>query len=216
MEIVLANSELFFQGWLGTLKICGAAVIGTFPLGLVLAAARVSPVPLFQKISAGYLFIVLNCPLPVVLFFIAFGLPQIGINGSYFVFGVSGLVIYTAAFACEAIRSGINSVGVGQAEAARSLGLGLPEILARVIMPQALRSSISPITNVLVQMIKNSAIVGAFGVGGDLFKVADSLVAGQGMPAIPILAGVILGYLITIMPVAALMGVLERKVAVVR
>lgn len=216
MEIIVANFELFFQGWLGTLKICGAAVLGSLALGLALAAARVSPVPALQKFAGSYLFVILNCPLAVVLFFIAFGLPQIGINGSYYVFGVAGLVLYTAAFVCEALRSGINSVGVGQAEAARSLGLGTMEILGRVIMPQAVRSSIPPMTNVLVQMIKNSAIVGAFGVGGDLFKVADSLVAGQGLPAIPILGGVVAGYLITIIPVSALMGTLERKVAVVR
>jgi glutamate transport system permease protein len=216
METVIQNLDLFFQGWLGTLKICGAAVIGALVLGVLLAAARVSPVPVLQRFAAGYLFIVLNCPLAVVLFFIAFGLPQIGINGSYFAFGICGLILYTAAFVCEALRGGINSVGVGQAEAARSLGLGIPGILRRVILPQALRSSLPPMTNVLVQMIKNSAIVGAFGVGGDLFKVADSLVAGQGLPAIPILAGVIVGYMVTIMPVAALMGALERKVAVVR
>lgn len=216
MDSVYANLDLFFSGWLGTLEICLAAVIGSLVLGTALAAARVSPVPVLQKFVTGYLFVVLNCPLAVVLFFIAFGLPQIGINGSYFAFGVSGLILYTAAFVCEALRGGINSINVGQAEAARSLGLSVGGVLARVILPQALRSSVPPMTNVMVQMIKNSAIVGAFGVGGDLFKVADSLVAGQGLPAIPILAGVIAGYLLTILPIAALMGALERKVSVAR
>ncbi|TFD02985.1 MULTISPECIES: amino acid ABC transporter permease [unclassified Cryobacterium] len=216
MSAIFDNFDYFLSGWLGTLQICAIAVVGALSLGILIAAARVSPVPVLEKLARSYLVIFLNCPFALVLFFIAFGLPEIGLNGSYFTFGVAGLTLYTGAFMAEAIRSGINSVSVGQAEAARSLGMGPRDSLTFVIIPQALRSSVPPMTNVIAQMIKGSAIVGAFGVGGDLFKVADDLIAARGLPAIPILLGVIAGYLLMIMPVSALLGALERKVAIAR
>ncbi len=106
----------------------------------------------------------------MVLFFCAFGLPEIGINRSFWFFGVTGLVLYTSAFVCEAVRSGINSVSPGQAEAARAIGLTFTQSLGQVVLPQALRTVVPPLGSVIIAMFKNSAVVGAFGVGGDLFS----------------------------------------------
>jgi glutamate transport system permease protein len=177
---------------------------------------RVSPIPILQRLGAGWVNVFRNCPLTVVLFFMAFGLPEIGIRGSYFWFGVMGLTFYTSAFMCEAIRAGINSVPVGQAEAARSVGMSFGPSIVLVILPQALRSTVPPLANALVAMIKNSAIVGAFGVGGDLFSVADVLTASKGVAALPVLTGVVIGYLIIILPVGLILGQVERKVAISR
>src|SRR5690554_3769003 len=116
MDVILEHLPLFGEGLLGTLYICAASALGSLVLGCVLAAFRVSPVPILQRLGAGWVTVFRNCPLSVVLFFMAFGLPEIGINGSYFWFGVLGLTLYTAAFMCEAVRAGINSVSVGQAE----------------------------------------------------------------------------------------------------
>lgn len=151
-----------------------------------------------------------------MLFFCAFGLPEVGINGQYFWFGVTGLVLYTSAFVCEAVRSGINSVSAGQAEAARAVGLNFGQSLSYVIMPQAVRSVVPPLGSVIIAMIKNSAIVGAFGVGGDLFAVGQQLSSAQGKAALPVLTGVALGYLVITIPGGLLLGWLERKVAIAR
>ena len=89
-------------------------------------------------------------------------------------------MLYSAAFVCEAVRSGINAVPTGQAEAARSLGLTFRQSLTTVVLPQALRTVVAPLGGVLISMCKNSAVVGAFGVGRDLFSVSATLTSAQG------------------------------------
>src|SRR5690349_10564119 len=191
-------------------------MVGALVIGTAVAAARVSPVAPLRGFGSAYVTLIRNCPLTVVLFFIAFGLPEIGINGSYYTFGVAALAIYTGAFVCEAVRSGINSVPAGQAEAARAVGLTFTQSLSSVILPQALRTVVPPLASVLIAMIKNSAIVGAFGVGGDLFAVSDTLTSARGEAALPVLIGVVIGYLILTIPAGLLFGALERKVAIAR
>jgi len=147
---------------------------------------------------------------------LAFGLPEIAINAPFFWFGVTGLALYTSAFVCEALRSGINSVPTGQAEAARAIGLTFGQTLGTVVLPQAFRTVVPPLGNVFIAMIKNSAIVGAVGVGGDLYSVGVQLTGSLGEAAIPVLTGVALGYLVLTIPAGLLLGYLERKVAIAR
>ncbi|GAA3990670.1 amino acid ABC transporter permease [Streptomyces sp. NBC_01352] len=216
MNVIVDNAGLFWSGWLKTIEICIYAAIGSLVLGMAVAVARVSPVPLLQRLGALWVQCVRNCPLTVVLFFMAFGLPEVGLHGSYFWFGVAGLTCYTSGFVCEAVRSGINAVPAGQVEAARAIGLTFGAGLRLVVMPQALRSMVPPLGNALIAMIKNSAIVGAFGVGGELFSVADTLTSSRGLPALPTLTGVVAGYLLLILPFGFLLSRLERKVAIAR
>ena len=152
----------------------------------------------------------------MVLFFLAFGLPEIGINQSYYFFGVTALVLYTSAFVCEALRSGINAVPAGQAEAARAIGLTFGQNLREVILPQAFRTAIPPLGSVLIAMFKNSAVVGAFGVGRDLFSVGKNLSSAQGYDALPVLTGVAIGYLCITIPAGLILAGIERKVAIAR
>jgi glutamate transport system permease protein len=216
VNVIFDNFSLYAHGLLTTLKICAYAAVGALVLGTVMAAFRVSPVPPLRWVGTSWVNVFRNCPLTVVLFFCAFGLPEIGINGQYFWFSVLGLVLYTSAFVCEAVRSGINSVPAGQAEAARAVGLTFTQSLASVILPQALRTVVPPLASVIIAMIKNSAIVGAFGVGGDLFAVGDTLTSARGEAALPVLIGVVIGYLILTIPAGLGLGVLERKVAIAR
>ncbi len=132
MSVITNNFDLFFQGFLKTLGICIICLFGSLALGTVIAGFRVSPVAPLRGVGTLYVNVVRNCPLTVVLFLIAFGLPEIGINQSYYVFfGCASLIIYTAAFVCEALRSGINAIPAGQAEAARAIGLTFSQNLAR-------------------------------------------------------------------------------------
>jgi glutamate transport system permease protein len=216
VDVIVNNFHLFAEGWVRTVQICFFALLGALPLGTLLAAARVSPIPSLRWLSSTWVTLLMSCPLTVVLFFMAFGLPEIGIKASYFWFGTIGLALYSASFICEAVRSGINAVPTGQAEAARSLGLAFLPSLRLVILPQALRSSLPPMTNAIIYLIKNSAIVGAFGVGHDLFAVADTLTAARGLAALPVLAGVIAGYLLLVLPVGRILSMIETKVAILR
>ncbi|WP_436495794.1 amino acid ABC transporter permease [Actinokineospora sp. HUAS TT18] len=216
MNVIFDNFALYRDGFLKTLLICAYAMVGSLVLGTVMAAFRVSPVPPLRWIGTSWVNVFRNCPLTVVLFFCAFGLPELGINGAYFWFGVTGLVLYTSAFVCEAVRSGINSVPAGQAEAARAVGLTFSQSLSSVILPQALRTVVPPLGSVIIAMIKNSAIVGAFGVGGELFAVSDTLTSARGEAALPVLTGVVIAYLLITIPGGLFLGWLERKVAIAR
>ena len=216
MGVVLDNFDLYWHGFLKTLGICLWAGSGAVVLGTVLAAFRVAPIPPLRWTGTAYVTLVRNCPLTVVLFFVAFGLPEVGVRQSYYRFAVGGLIVYTAAFVCEAVRSGVNSVPTGQAEAARSIGLAFGQSLRFVVMPQALRSVVPPLGSVIIAMVKNSAIVGAFGVGGELFNVGASLTGAQGEAALPVLTGVVLGYLAITVPAGLGLQLLERKVALSR
>jgi glutamate transport system permease protein len=216
VDPVLDNLDLFWTGYLRSLSICLWAMVGSLALGALIATFRVSPVPPLRALGAFYVTTFRNTPLTLVLFFIAFGVPELGINASYYVFGVTALVIYTAAFVCEAIRAGINSVSAGQAEAARSIGLTFGQTLSLVVLPQALRTVVPPLGSVIIAMFKNSAVVGAFGVGRDLFSVQAVLTSSQGLPITPVLTGVAIGYLMITIPAGLFLLWLERKVAIVR
>ncbi|MEB4614456.1 amino acid ABC transporter permease [Leucobacter sp. M11] len=211
MSALVEYLPLFGQGILRTLSICLWGGLGALLLGTLLVTFRISPVPILQRIGTGWVSVMRNVPLAVVVFFLAFGLPEIGIRGSYFWFGVSALAVYTAAFVCEALRSGINSVPIGQAEAARALGMPFRLTLLGVIVPQAIRTATPPLANTTIAMIKDSALIGAIGVGGDLFSLADTLSASRGVDVIPVLIGVVLGYLLIIAPTSALFTFSEKR-----
>ena len=221
MDALIAEFPRFAAGFLGTLRICLFAGVAALVFGTVLAGFRVSPVPPLRWIGTAWVTVFRNSPLTVVLFTSAFALPQIGVifptfaGNAFFWPGVAGLACYTAAFVCEAVRAGINSVPPGQAEAARAIGLTFQQSLGTVVLPQALRTVVPPLGSVLIAMIKNSAIVGAFGVAGELFSVEARLTA-EGYSALSSLTGVALAYLLITIPAGLLLGVLERKTEVKR
>lgn len=216
MEVVVDHFDLFWSGYMRSVSICLWGSLGSLILGVILAVMRILPVPPLRTAASLYVTALMNTPLAVVLFFVAFGFPELGIRTSYYVFGVGGLILYTAAFVCEAVRSGVNAVSVGQAEAAKALGLTSVQVLGNIVVPQAIRTTVPPLSNTLIAMFTNSAIVGAFGVGGDLFATSAALTGVQGYPNFPVLTGVGIGYLAITLPAAFLLRRLERNVVILR
>jgi glutamate transport system permease protein len=216
MSAVTDNLDVFGPAFLKSLSICLWALVGALVLGTLIAACRVSPVTPLRAFGTLYVNLVRNCPLTVVLYFIAFGLPEIGFNASYYWFGVGGLIVYTAAFVCEALRAGINAVPAGQAEAARALGLTFRQNMSEVILPQAFRSSIPPLGSVLIAMFKNSAVLGAFGVAGELFSEGVQLTSAQGYAATPVFLAIGAAYLCITIPAGLLLQFLERRAVILR
>jgi glutamate transport system permease protein len=184
-------------------------------LGTLLAAMRVSPVPTLRAVGATYVEIVRNTPLTLVFFFAVFVLPQLDIRLSYFVFAVLAVTVYHAAFFCEAVRSGINAVGVGQAEAARSIGLTFTQSLRLVVLPQAFRTVVPPLINVVIALTKNTSIAAAFGVV-ELTAVATRLANANSQAVIAIFLCSAILYLVLTLSSGWLAGRLERRVAVAR
>lgn len=235
MDVLTENSSVFVDGFVLTLQICILAAIGALLLGTLLAAARISPIPPLRWFGSAYVTVVRNTPLTIVFFFSAFGLPELGSNADflriplldtlfkplgtdlpYVRFAVLALMIYTAAFVCEALRAGVNAVQPGQSEAGRSLGLTFLQNLRLVVLPQASRASVVPLGSVIIAMIKNSALAGAFGVVGDLFQTSDQLTSAGGYAAIPVFIGVATGYLILTVPLGLLLDRIERKQVLAR
>lgn len=216
MSPVTDNLGLYAGGLWLTLRLCLTAAVIAVAVGTVVAACRVSPLAPLRRAGAAWVTVLRNTPLTVVFFAVAFGLPEIGMKASYYTFAVTALSLYTSAFVCEALRSGINSVSAGQAEAARAIGLTFGQNLTLIVLPQAFRTSIPPLVSVLIAMIKNSAIAGYFGVAGDLSSVGDALTGAQGYAVIPVLTGVLIGFWLLTLPTGALLGYVERRVAVAR
>lgn len=214
MDAVTGNLDLYWQGFLRTLELAALSTVLALALGTVLAAMRASPVPPLRAAGTVYVEIVRNTPLTVVFFFVVFVLPQVDVRLDFFVFAVIAVTVYHAAFFCEAVRSGINAVSAGQAEAARSIGLTFTESLRLVILPQAFRRVIPPLINVVIALTKNTSIAAAFGTA-ELTAVGTRLANANGDAVIPVLAGIALCYLVITLPAGWLAGVLERRLAFV-
>jgi glutamate transport system permease protein len=215
VDAVLDNLDAYRDGFVTTLEVSALSSVLALLLGTLLAAMRVSPVPTLRAAGATYIELVRNTPLTVMFFFVVFVLPQLDVLLPYFAFAVIALTVYHAAFFCEAVRSGINAVGVGQAEAARSIGLTFGQSLQLVILPQAFRTVIPPLINVVIALIKNSSIAAAFGVI-ELTATGTRLANANGDAVIAVLAGVAVCYLILTLPSGWLAGRVERRLAVAR
>jgi glutamate transport system permease protein len=212
VDAVLDNLDAYGRGFLATLALTALSSVLALALGTVLAAMRVSPVPPLRAAGTAYVETVRNTPLTVVFFVAVFVLPQVDISFSFFVFAVVAVVVYHAAFFCEAVRSGINAVAEGQAEAARSIGLTFGQSLRLVILPQAFRTVIPPIINVVIALTKNTSIAAAFGTV-ELTAVGQRLANANSDAVIPVLLGVVVCYLMITLPSSWLAGALERRAA---
>ncbi len=215
MDAVIENLPRYFSGFGLTLSLLVIAGIAAFIIGLVIAAMRISPVASLRGFATVYTELVRNTPLTLVLFFCAIILPYFGVDFSYFVFAAIGLSVYTSPFVAEALRSGINGVPIGQAEAARSLGLGFGQSVTLVILPQALRMTVPPLINVFIALTKNTSVAGGFFVA-ELFTIGKELANNNGNAVIAILLGVATFYLIITVPLGLIAGRIEKRVAVNR
>jgi glutamate transport system permease protein len=146
------------------------------------------------------------------LFF--FGLPNVGIIYPKFTSAVIVLAAYTGAFVAETVRSGINTVAVGQVEAARSLGLTFGQNLRIIVLPQALRTVVGPLGSLFIALTKNSSIAYTISVL-EISGTVDRLITDTAQP-IPIFLAGAAAYLILTLPSGLLVGVLERRLAIRR
>lgn len=176
-----------------------------------MAACRVSPVAPLRAAGTVYIEVVRNIPLPVQFVIFFFGLPKIGIQYSPFVSSVIVLSVYTGAFVGETVRSGVNTVDRGQAEAARSIGLTFRQVLTIVVLPQALRTVVAPLGNLFIALIKNSSVAYAISVV-ELTGTADRLNTELARP-VPIFLGAVVVYLVLTLPSGWAVGAIERRLA---
>ncbi|WP_430332153.1 amino acid ABC transporter permease [Rhodococcus sp. ACT016] len=210
-----------------TVQLTFWSALGALIWGTILAGMRVSPVPILRVFATWYVNIFRNTPLTLIIVFCSVGLYQnLGVhfapeNSSQFIdqnnfrLAVLGFIVYTAAFVCESLRSGINTVPMGQAEAARSLGLTFGQSLRMIVLPQAFRAVIAPLGSVLIALTKNTTIASAIGVA-EASLLMKTMIENEADKLFLVFGIFAIGFMILTLPVGFLFGYLGKRLAVKR
>ena len=210
-----------------TIKLTVGGAIGALIIGTVVAILRVSPVGVLRTIGLGYVTIIRNTPLTLIVFFCAFGLFQVlqinlaapdsptFLNDSNFRWGVVALSVYHASFVAEALRSGINTVPQGQAEAARAIGLSFAPTIGTIVMPQAFRAAIAPLGNTLIALTKNTTVLATIGVAEPAYLMRGMIEFNSSL-LFAIFFIMAAGFVILTLPVGLFFTWLSRRLAVQR
>jgi His/Glu/Gln/Arg/opine family amino acid ABC transporter permease subunit len=162
--VIFDNIDLWSEALGNTLLLFVAGGGIALVLGLLVGAMRVSPVPIARGVGTVYVNMVRNTPLTLVFFFFAFGYPQLLPSPGFTVLAIWALGIYTATYVAEVVRAGVNTVPVGQAEAARAIGLTFGQVMSLIVLPQAVRSVVPPMMSVLIALLKNTTVAAGFSV----------------------------------------------------
>ncbi|QXV63051.1 glutamate ABC transporter permease [Amycolatopsis sp. TNS106] len=220
------NYDLLGAFWM-TIKLTFFSAIGSLIWGTILVGMRVSPVPIMRAFGTAYVNIFRNTPLTVIIVFTSLGLSStLGLNlassesttsleDNAFRLAILGFVAYTATFVCESLRSGINTVPVGQAEAARALGLGFVQVLTLIVLPQAFRSVIAPLANVMIALLKNTTVASIIGVAEASLLMSD-MIENESDSLLLVFLLFAVGFVILVLPLGLLLGWVAKKVEVKR
>ncbi|WP_201788881.1 amino acid ABC transporter permease [Amycolatopsis orientalis] len=220
------NYDLLGAFWM-TIKLTFFSAIGSLIWGTILVGMRVSPVPIMRAFGTAYVNIFRNTPLTVIIVFTSLGMfSTLGINlassesttsldDNFFRLAILGFIAYTATFVCESLRSGINTVPVGQAEAARALGLGFVQVLTLIVLPQAFRSVIAPLANVMIALLKNTTVASIIGVA-EASLLMSEMVENESDSLLLVFLLFAVGFVILVLPLGLLLGWVAKKVEVKR
>ncbi|GAB2884444.1 amino acid ABC transporter permease [Paralcaligenes sp. KSB-10] len=211
MSFLLPHLGEFAWGIAFTVGLVVLGWIGAMILGTVLAIMRVSPIRAARIAATAYILVFRNIPIPVQMVLFVFGFPLLGIVFSLFSSAVIVLIAYHAAFVCETLRSGLNTVAVGELEASRSLGFAPFGTMRYLVLPQAFAAVVQPMGNVLILLVKNTSVAAIVGVA-ELTFTADK-VAIEEVQAFIVLGGAALAYVLICIVLKRLVSLLERRVA---
>ena len=198
-----------------TVVYTAVAFVGGLLLALVLALMKLSPVAPYRWIATAYIEFFRGLPALIVILAFGFAVPiAFGWRPPFFPIGAGlmALIVVSAAYMAETIRAGIQAVPKGQAEAARSLGMSGPWTMASVVLPQALRIVIPPLTNELVILIKDTSLL--FVIGATATQVELTTFARDSLTATGNASGLLAAavfYLIITLPLTRLVAWLERS-----
>ncbi|GGL26120.1 amino acid ABC transporter permease [Phycicoccus endophyticus] len=221
MVDILRNYDVIGAFWV-TIQLSALSAVGALVLGTVVAVFRVSPVGVLRLLGSLYVNIVRNTPLTLLMVFSILGLTYIlhlpfseSASRNAYWWAVVMLSVYHAAFVCEAVRSGVNTIPAGQAEAARSIGLTFGQSMREVLLPQAFRGAIAPLGSTLIALIKNTTvaavILGTAESAGTLAEVTEN--EGASLPTFLLFA---LGFVILTLPLGIAITHYSRRLAVQR
>ncbi|OKL55181.1 ABC transporter permease [Bowdeniella nasicola] len=221
MGELLSQYDVLGAFWVN-IQLTFFSAIGALIIGTILAVMRISPSASLRWAGATYVNVVRNTPLTLIIlgcWLVLWG--QLGVNVSAdlqknnFWMAVIGLSVYTAAFVCESLRSGFNTVPVGQAEAARSIGLGFTQTVNLVVLPQAFRGAIAPLGNTLIALTKNSTVAAAASVL-QASTVMQQMIEFSPQQGLAIFMVIALGFVVIVFPMGLLFTWMSTRLAVAR
>ncbi len=219
-ELSSSLPEILMAFW-STVRLALVSGILSLIFGTFLVGMRVSPTPVLRGAGTVYVNVFRNTPLTLVLLFCSLGISNIlhlnfsdepTVNGYWL--AILGLTAYTSTFVCEALRSGINTVPMGQAEAARAIGLNFFQTMRLVILPQAFRAVIAPLGSVLIALTKNTTVVIVAGYVEAAFLMKEKL--DDGYAPVPLFIGFAIGFMVLTLPTGFFFGWLAKRLAVSR
>jgi len=207
------NWDLILDGFWNTIQLLVVSGLIALVVGTLVAVARVSPVPILRSVGTTYVTLFRNTPLLVLILITYYGLPEIGIDFGFFIQITMAMGLYTASFVTEAIRAGVNGIGLGQAEAARSIGMPFGMTMTQVILPQAFRFVVPPLASVFIALTKNTSLAAVFGIADATFRM-KGLTRDYATEQIQIFIGIALGYIIIVEVISFAASRFERRWAV--
>jgi glutamate transport system permease protein len=229
MDAVFSNFDDYLTAFALTIGLFVVSGIGALVWGTILAVFRVGPVSILNKAAAVYVTLFRNTPLLMIFVFMAIAMPVLGYNfkfvedveiggwnvSAFFFRSCLALTLYTSAFVCEALRSGVNAVPVGQAEAGRAIGLTFGQSMREIVLPQAMRAVIPPMTSVLIALLKNTSVAAAFGMA-EATATMRIFTNNNADQRIGIFLAFAIGYIILVEVISLSSYLVERKVKVAR
>lgn len=210
--------DFLLQGTFVTIKMTIGAIIIGIILGVMAGLARISKNVILKSISGIYLTIIRGTPMLLQIIFIFVGIPQIynmitgnSVSFNPIIAGTIGIGINSGAYVAEIVRAGIQSIDIGQMEAARSLGLSHSKAMKYIILPQAFKVIIPPLGNEAIVLLKDTSLVSAIGAR-DLMNCSKMMGAKYYMYA-EFLVGAAIIYLILTFIITKLVSYMERRLA---
>ncbi|MHB8896156.1 MAG: ABC transporter permease subunit [Candidatus Geothermincolia bacterium] len=198
------------RAFLTTLKLAVVSEFFILIFGLLIALLKLSKLKTFRFLATVYIDVIRGLPLILLIFIIYFGLSYLGLNFSRFTAGVVALTVCYSAYEAEIYRAGIESIHKGQMEASRSLGMTYMQSMRYVVLPQAIRRVIPPLSNEFIMLTKDTALVAFIGLS-EAFLVGKE---GMGRDAnVTPLVGVALFFLLVTIPAMRVVQYLEVRLA---
>jgi His/Glu/Gln/Arg/opine family amino acid ABC transporter permease subunit len=216
IPIITNNLDIYVSGLLVTLQLVGISFVVAMVVGTLVASLRIAPAKPLNWIGVFYVETFRNVPLLVLAIIFSAGLLRAGVSLGKMSAASAALGLYTAAYIAEAIRSGVSAVGKGQIEASLSLGFTYRQTMRQVILPQAFRTVIPPIGNLIIAMIKNSAIVGGSIIALDDILKTARIVNSRTFATNEAFFWAGVGYLILTIPATIIVRRLEQRFAIKR
>lgn len=209
LDLFLSSFPALLNGAKTTASLAVLSIALGAIIGVIGGVCRIARSRALRWLAAVYVTIMRGVPLLVTLMFLYYGLPSIGLLLDSFTVAIIALATVNGAYVSEIVRAGIQSIDPGQMRAARSLGMSYGMAMRRIILPQAIRRVLPPITNESLTLLKNTALVSTIALS-DLLRSGLEIMTWEANTFSPF-AGVAVIYLVMTLPLVWLNGYLERR-----